>query len=168
MELGRAGSSFFGSCANSREERKVARGSQQSRWPLPWFIVMLASYPDSTFNAVKTSFSQIALIKILLLFIIILCFMSYLVGLSGIPTINHFDKFFSYHKIKVCIFYGIMNTHETIPTKSINSDFYIHIPLLHNNSSYLSHSRWESMSRICKIASRAALAAPSFLPVSWW
>lgn len=42
-------------------------------------------YPESTFNAVKTSFSQIALIKILLLFIIIRCLMSYLVALSGIP-----------------------------------------------------------------------------------
>lgn len=149
MESGQAGSSFFGSCANSHEERKVARGSQESWWPRPWFIVMLTSYPDSTSNAVKTSFNQIALIKILLLFIIIQCFMSYLVALSGIPTINHFDKFFSYHKIKVCIFfYGIMNTHETIPIKSINSDLYIHIPLLHNNLSYLSHSGWESMSRI--------------------
>lgn len=156
MESGRAGSSFFGSCANSHEERKVACGSQESWWPLPWFIVMLASYSDSTFNAVKTSFSRIALIKILLLFIIILCFMSYLVALSGIPTINHFDTFFSYHKIKVCIFYGVMNTHETIPIKSINSD----LPLLHNNLSHLSHGGWESMSRICKIACRAALAAP--------
>lgn len=163
MESGRAGSSFFGSCANSHEERKVACGSQESWWPLPWFIVMLASYSDSTFNAVKTSFSRIALIKILLLFIIILCFMSYLVALSGIPTINHFDTFFSYHKIKVCIFYGVMNTHETIPIKSINSD----LPLLHNNLSHLSHGGWESMSRICKIACRAALAAPpSFLLVS--
>lgn len=165
MELGQAGSSFFRSCANSHEGRKVARGSQESRWPLPWFIVMSASYPDSTSNAVKTPFSQIALIKILLLFIIILCFMSYLVALSGIPTIKHFDTFFSYRKIKVFIFYGIMNTHETIPVKSINSDSYIYIPHLHNNLSYLSHRRWESMSRICKITS---LAAPSFLPVSWW
>lgn len=90
-------------------------------------MVLLASYPDSTSNAVKTSFIQIALIKILLLFIIILCFMSYLVALSGIPTINHFDKFFSYHKIKVCIFYGVMNTHETIPIKSINSDLHMYI-----------------------------------------
>ena len=65
--------------------------------------------------------------------------MAYLVALSGIPTINHFDKFFSYHKIKVCIFYGIMNTHETIPIISINSDLYIDIPLLRNNLSYLSH-----------------------------
>lgn len=83
---------------------------------------MLASYPDSTSNVVKTSFNQIALIKILLLFIIILCFMSYLVALSDIPTINHFDKYFSYYKIKVCLFYGTMNTHETIPIKNINSD----------------------------------------------
>lgn len=60
-------------------------------------------YPDPTSNAVKTSFSQIALIKILLLFIIILCFMSYLFALSNISTINHFDKFFSYYKIKVWI-----------------------------------------------------------------
>lgn len=156
------------SCANSHEKRKVACGSQESWWPLPWFIVMLASYSDPTSNVVKTSFRQIALIKILLLFIIILWFMAYLVALSGIPTINHFDKFFSYHKIKVCIFYGIMNTHETIPIISINSDLYIDIPLLRNNLSYLSHRGWESMSRICKMASGAALAAPSFLPVSWW
>lgn len=168
MESGRARSALLGSCANSHEGWEAARGSQESWWPLPWFIVMLASYPDSAFNAVKTSFSQIALIKILLLFIIILCFMRYLVALSGIPTINHFDKFFSYHKIKVCVFYGVMNTHETHPIKSINSDLHIHVPLLHNNSSHLSHSRWESMSRICEITSRAALAAPSFLPVSWW
>lgn len=68
-----------------------------------WLDLSLC-YPDPTSNIVKTSFSRIALIKILLLFIIILCFMSYLVALSNISTINHFDKFFSYYKIKVWIF----------------------------------------------------------------
>lgn len=78
---------------------------------LIYLTVIVASYPDPAFNAVKTSFGQIALIKISLLYIIILWFMSYLVSLSGIPTINHFDQFFNQRKMKVCIFYGIMNTH---------------------------------------------------------
>ena len=143
------GSSVSESGAKSHEERKVVCGSQESWWPLPWFIVMLASYADRTSNVVKTSFSRIALIKILLLFIIILCFMSYLVALSSIPSINHFDTFFSHRKIKVCVLYGIMNTHGTIPIISVNSDLYVYIyvPLLHNNSSYLSHRGWESMRR---------------------
>lgn len=82
---------------------------------LIYVIVITASYPYPTSNAVKTPFGHIALIKILLLYIIILGFTSYLLAFSGIPTINHFDKIFSQHKIKVCIFYGIMNTYGTLP-----------------------------------------------------